>query len=206
METKPKKWYRTPKGLVIIFIIALSTTILQMYISDNAKKNQIPNKIIMENSETPIIIDGFEWYNDEVNKFQVLFPEKPEVTTQTINDTTIKHYKTTYFDNNNDFVQYSIAYTDTDLYKTDSINKYLDSYIKSKAIGSDLIKNEITEYKKFPARKYLIQYTSEGLLVTNRGIAFIANGDSVDLSLNYLSTLNEDKTNFNEYTNSFTLK
>ncbi len=206
---KEKPWYKKLKGLLIIFLITTTYIILQFYLND-IQKNNVPIEKINIESSAPVIIPGFELYTDKSKGFQILFPEQPEVTTFNLSSYPVTHYKSLSISDNDNFIQYSVTYTDTEIYSTESINAYLNSFIKGKIIGlGDDVKvttSQIKEYKGFPARKYLIEYTSDGMKIRNKGISFIANGDSINLSVSYPFTMNINDTYFNEFTSSFILK
>jgi len=206
---KEKPWYRKPKGLLIIFLIAVAYAILQLYLDDVQRNNAPSEKVSMESS-APVTIPGFELYTDKSKNLEVLFPEQPEVTTFELSGYPVTHYKSISVVDNENFTQYSVTYTDTEIYSTESIDAYLNSFTKGKIIGlgsdAKVVTSKATQYKGFPAREYLIEYTSESTKIINKGIGFIANGDPIDLSVSYPSTMNASNTHFNEFTDSFMLK
>jgi len=189
MENNKKKspWYRTPKGWLIIFLIALAFTIFRFLMDEMRRDSGPPEEITIE-SDLSASIPGFDLYVSEINEFQVLLPEDPEITTFELEGYPFTHYKSIYYPDDS-LVQYGITYMDSDIYSEESIDAYLAKYTESKAIGagrnSELATNDATQYKGFPARKYLIEYISEGVKIINEGIAFVANGDAIDLSVSY---------------------
>ena len=161
-------------------------------------------------ASVPLAITGFELYSDKSKGIEVLFPKQPEVTTFELLGEPSTHYQAASVVDENNFAQYSVTYTDTEIYSTESINTYLNNVTEGKIVGlgdgAKVVTSEMTEYKGFPAREYLIEYTIEGVLVKNRGIAFIINGDTVSLSVSYPATMSEVKVHFGEFTKSFRLK
>lgn len=208
-DQNEKVWYRKPAGLLVFLLITVILTIFKLYFGEEQKDNLSPEKINME-STVPVTISGFQLYTDKSKGLQVLFPGQPEVTTFELGGYPVTHYKALSLIDENNFTQYSVTYTDTEIYSTSSIDSYLSNFPKGKIIGlgrdAKVVTSEIIQYKGFPALEYLIEYSSEGVLIKNRAIVFIANGDPVDLSVSYPATTNANNIHFEKFIKSFFLK
>lgn len=206
---KQKSWYRKLKWLLIFFLIATAQIIFKLHLDDKQKNSAPLEKVSMELG-IPVAIPGFELYTDKSKGLQVLFPEQPEVTSFEFSGYPVAHYKSTSIVDDNNFTQFSVTYTDAEIYNTESINTYLNNFTKGKIMGlggdAKIITNETTHYKGFLAREYVIEYTSEGFKIKNKGIIFVANGDPIDLSVSYPATMDDEATHFSEFTKSFMLK
>lgn len=183
--------------------------LLRVYLNDVRQNNLPPDKIKMEAS-VPVTITGFKLYYDKSKGIEVLFPKQPEVTNFEVLGYPSTHYQAAAVVDEHNFAQYSVTYTDSEIYSTESINAYLNNSINGKIIGlgggAKVVTSEVTKYKGFPAREYLIEYTIEGVLINNKGINFIMSGDPISLSVSYPATMSEVKTHFREFTKSFILK
>jgi len=195
--------------LLIIFIICIVYTIFQLYLGSHQRGAILKEKVNVESAIFDVV-PGFELYTDELQRFQILFPGQPEVNNLKFNGNSLTHYKSLNLIDNENFAQYSVAYLDSEIFTKQAINVYLESYVKGKIIGLDdgakVISNELTKYKGILAKEYLIEYLSEGIIIKNKGVVFISNGDPIDLSVSHPSTMNTNSIYFNEFINSFELK
>jgi hypothetical protein len=202
-----KLGYTPKQAALFVFIMCWILGALFHFWVSNLPSSQ---RSSMEPSKQ-VVIAGFELYSDKSKGLQILFPGQPEITNFKVGEVPVTHYKAVSVIDDANFTQYSVSYSDTEIYSTRAIDAYLNSYVKGKAVGglSDdamVVTNTITKYKGFPAREYLIEYTSEGLLIKYKGVVFVANGDPIDLSISYPATMDAGKTYFNEFSESFELR
>ncbi|MDO8463511.1 MAG: hypothetical protein Q7S96_04575 [bacterium] len=193
---------------IMLFIIQI-VGIAFVAVESARQKARQAVQVGMESS-VPVVIAGFELYTDESKGLQVLFPGQPEVTTFELSGYPGTHYKSLSVVDSETYIQYSVTYIDTEIYSTESINAYLSRFPNGKSLGlgddAKLVISEAAQYKGFPAREYLIEYTSEGVKIKNEGVGFIVNGDPIDLSVSYPATMDGNDTHFNEFTSSFVLR
>ena len=211
-----KAWDKSTFIIVWLFVSALityslvSSTISNIYNNNTSTMVTAPPKISVGSSDDVITINGFNYYYDKKYNFKILLPEEPEITDLDLEGTPIRNLRAVKYLNEDNFIQYSLGYTDTDIYSDSSINVYLNGYIKSKISSmtnsEHILKENELLFNNFAAKEYILEFTYNGVNMKMKGLVFIVNGDPIDISIIYPSSVNYEDTYFEKYIKSFYIK
>ena len=184
-----------------ILLIAIVPFVM-LYRTDSSSIN--PRSVEAGVSE---MIPGFYLYADEAKGISIFFPDEPEITNLESDDIPITHWSALRVLSETELIEYKLAYTDTQIFSSASIEAYLDIYPEGRALGisttSKILSNNSTKFKGLPAREYTFEYEAYGALIKNRGLVFVVDGKPIDLLVSYHDTIDDSEVHFAEFIDSF---
>ncbi|MFW0862065.1 MAG: hypothetical protein ACKKL6_00555 [Candidatus Komeilibacteria bacterium] len=207
-----KPWYKKWWGvlLIIIAVIYIPPLINSKNMSDSTNTDS-QNILEMNKVGNDIQIDGFSRFTSKDWGFSVLFPEEPKENTLDLPEMTIHNFQAHKLISENEPIQYNIFYSDIKngkIMDSDSISAYLSNYASGKASASNgkLISKKDINFQEFPANEYSYMDTVLNIEMVHKGVILIVDGDAVELSVVYPSTLNSDTAKYEDFKQSFELE
>ncbi len=211
-KTESKKPWYTKWWVMLIIIIVLINIVSLINSKDTAKNyNNSTNTTILNNNRTEnnIVIDGFLKFTSEKWGFSVLFPEEPKENILKLADLTVYNFQSHKLINEENFIQYNCNnFKGIKILAEDSIKAFLDNYALAKASTNNgkLINDNDIIFQGFPAREYTYIDEIQNIETTHKGVVFIVDGDVIELSVAYPSTLNVKIVEYENFKKSFRLE
>lgn len=218
---EPKKsWYATWWGILIMIFLFIN---IFPYLSKLTQFQNQNEKIALETTEnndvyqsndstyTPQVIDGFSIFSSDTFGFSVLVPSQPKENIVDISDMTIHNFQAERVVNEMNPMIYSVNFAVNNngkILSDDSISAFLDNYLSGRlsiATNAKIIEEKDAIFKGFRAKEYKYLDTLGSIEIEHRGIIFIIDGDSIDISVAFPSSLKEELVKYDEFKKSFNL-
>lgn len=213
-KTESKKpWYAKWWGVLIIIVVLLNIVFLINSKDTTQDSNNSTDTTVLNNTKTEnnITIEGFSKFISKDWGFSILFPEKPKENTLDLKDLTIYNFQSHKLISEKEPIQYNIFYSDIKggkILDDNSIKAYLDNYASGKASmnnGKLIDENDII-FQGFPAREYIFVDEMQDIEMVHKGVVFIIDGDAMELSVIYPSTLSVEVVEYENFKKSFRLE
>jgi len=207
-----KEWYTKWWGILIIIILFLSTVSLINSKNTFQETNDSNNINITKNTatENDIKIDGFLRFTSDDWGFSVLLPEVPKENILDMEELKIYNFQVHKLIDGKDSIQYNIFYSDIKggkILDSDSIKIFLDNHVSGKASvnSGKLLEENNMIFQGFPAKEYIFIDEMQNIEMIHKGVVFIIDGDAIELSVIYPSTVDEKTAEYENFKRSFKL-
>ncbi len=209
-----KKWWFT--ALYIIVILSIVGSALGQPGDMKIQKENSPTEEdlfegIFKEEDSDITINNFSPFTSKKFGFSVLYPETPNESIIDLPELTTHGFQVTKAHSETEPIQYNVFYTINEngkILDDDSISVVLNNQASMKASQYDgnVIEDRDIVFQGFNAREYTFTSKMYGLDFIHKGIVFVVDGDTIELTVLYPDSVKEDSVKYEDWKKSFQLK